>query len=192
MRVFAGLPLPEALAASVVKALAPARARFQARWVPAENLHVTLQFFGDLDDAALSAVKETFDQEELRRPAIESRLGPAGQFPPRGNARVLWIGLDKGGAEVRAFWETLERLLAPLGRSGGPLEKLSREDRDFTPHITVARSGNSPVRNDWASEVVIPAVEFSISELILYQSLLGSGGARYAPLKRTAMIKGAS
>jgi RNA 2',3'-cyclic 3'-phosphodiesterase len=192
MRVFAGLPLPEAVAASVVTALAPARARFPARWVPGGNLHVTLRFFGDLEDAAVAAVKETLDHPELHRLAIASRLGAAGQFPPRGIPCVLWIGVDKGGAEVRAFWETLERLLAPLERAGGPLEGLPRENRDFTPHITVARPGNSLIPSGWAAGTAIPAEDFLFSECILYQSLLGREGAQYIALKRVTLEKGAS
>jgi RNA 2',3'-cyclic 3'-phosphodiesterase len=193
LRLFTGLPIPPDAARSLVTSLAPARERFpKARWVPCANLHVTLRFFGDLDDAACAAVMEALDHQELRRPMIACRLGSIGQFPPRGTPRVLWAGLERGAAEVHALWECLSRLLAPLEEQGGPLAGLPREDRDFTAHITVGRSGNSLIRPGWAQGVVIPSLDFEISELILFQSLLGSEGARYVPLKRVPLLKGAS
>jgi 2'-5' RNA ligase len=105
---------------------------------------------------------------------------------------VLWVGLQKGKAEVHVLWETLSRLLAPLEETGGPLQGLPREDRDFTPHITVARAGSALIRPGWAEGVEMPGADFEITECILYQSLLGSGGARYVPLKRVSLEKGAS
>ena len=191
MRLFAGLPLPSDVADSLVQALAPARQRApRARWVPPANLHVTLRFFGDVDDSARGALEPVFDREELRYPAIPCRLGATGQFPPRGAPRVLWVGLEAGAAEAHAFWEMLSRLLAPLQDAGGPLQGLPRDAREFTPHITVARAGHVPIRQDWAEGVAAPGAEFLISECILYQSLLGSEGARYIPRKRVPLGKG--
>ena len=194
MRLFAGLPLPPDVADSLVGALAPARSLYpRARWVPASNLHVTLRFFGDVDDAACAALGEVMAREELRRAAIRCRLGHVGQFPPRGSPKVLWAGLDRGSPEVHALWEALMRILSPLEGQGGPLHGLPRDNRDFTPHITVARSGNALLRPlDWAEKVRMPDMDFEITECILYQSLLGSGGARYVPMKKALLGEGES
>ncbi len=192
MRLFAGLPLPSDIAEGLVHALASARQRApRARWVPAENLHVTLRFFGDVDDAARAALEAVFDSGELRRPTISCRLGAAGQFPLRGAPRVLWVGLETGAAESHAFWESLRRLLAPLQEKGAPLETLPRDERDFAPHVTVARVGHAPIREDWAEGVAVPHADFQLSECVLFQSLLGREGARYVPQKRVQLVKGA-
>ena len=193
VRLFAGLPLPPDVADSLARALAPARARSPgARWVPAENHHVTLRFFGELDDAARAVVSELLDSKELLCPVISCRLGAAGQFPAQGAPRVLWVGLEKGAAEVHALWENLSHMLAPLEKAGGPLQGLPRENRGFIPHITLARAGNASIRPGWVEGVIIPAVDFVIAEWILYQSLLCSEGVRYVPLKRVPLLKGAS
>jgi 2'-5' RNA ligase len=155
------------------------------------NLHVTLRFFGDLDDAACAALSEVMNRSELRCPAISCTLGAGGQFPPRGNPKVLWVGLERGAAEVHALWEILSRLLAPLSETGGPLQGLSHEDRGFIPHVTVARAGNALIRPGWTEGVMIPSADFVIGECVLYQSLLGSEGARYFPMKRVAFVRGA-
>ncbi len=153
VRVFAGLPLPSDVARSLLTALSPAREESpQARWVPAANLHVTLRFFGELDDAACAALGAVFSSKELPCPGISCRLGPAGQFPPRGAPRVLWVGLERGASEVHALWENLSRLLAPLEVTGGPLSGLASGGSGLHPahHRGARRQCANPAGMDRA------------------------------------------
>jgi RNA 2',3'-cyclic 3'-phosphodiesterase len=192
VRLFAGLPLPHDVAKTIVQSFAPLREKApKARWVPETNLHVTLCFFGDCEERSRAALDEIFRREELHRPAISCSLGRCGQFPPKGAPKVLWVGLEKGSAEAHDLWATLQRLLAPLQAAGEPLEDLPRDDRGFTPHITVARTGNAIIRQDWAEGIHVPPTSFQIEECILYQSLLDRSGARYVPQTRVSLVKGA-
>ena len=177
MRVFAALPLPPSAVDSIVALIGPIRRTNPGlRWVSASTYHLTLHFFGEVEGESLSALRRIFEDSRLTRPAFVTRLNALGQFPPRGNPRVLWVSLADDGGRIRAFWEDLESALAPLG--------WKPDARGFTPHITLARNNDSRVASGWDSSVQMPGASFSLSECVLFQSLLGRGGAEYVPLAR--------
>jgi 2'-5' RNA ligase len=220
MRVFAALPLPAETSASIVDAFSSARGLApKVKWVAAEGLHLTLHFFGEIPDEAVSGFWPLFDDPGLRVHAIRAQLGALGFFPSTGNPRVLWIGLQKGIEEIQAFWKEFTERLDPLRLPAGPLHSWSpgqsapsgrrsesapsgrrsesapsgRSDgRGFVPHITVARAGSTPLSAHWAQVVSVPQKEFLITECVLFQSMLGTGGARYVPLRTIPFQRGAS
>jgi RNA 2',3'-cyclic 3'-phosphodiesterase len=181
--VFAALPLPPAVAEALDASLAPLRQRYpRVRWVSARGLHMTVHFFGEIPDEAVAPLLRLFDEAgDLRRPRIPARLGSLGQFPPRGNPRVIWAGLDHGGEELKGYADLFETKIAPLGWSPDP--------RGFTPHITVARAGTVPLESGWAAGADVPKTDFFVEECVLFQSILGRAGAQYVPLAHVAFGK---
>ncbi len=193
MRVFAALPLPAQVSAVIWEAFSTARTLAPgARWVGAEGMHLTLHFFGEIPESAVPAFGPLFDDPALRRPAIISQLGHVGFFPATGNPRVLWIGLQKGVDEMREFYEAFTGKLGPLRKPGKPLQEWQPDTRGFTPHVTVARAGSTPLSTHWAEVVSVPPQEFLITECVLFQSVLGNGPARYVPMKTVAFQRGAA
>jgi 2'-5' RNA ligase len=182
VRVFAALPLPSAVVGSLDSALAPARRAYQGlRWVSASGFHMTLHFFGEVSEEDVAALTQVLDDPDLRVPAIPARLGKIGQFPPRGNPRVLWVGLERGEEEMRAYGSLFEKKISPLG--------WTPDERGFSAHITVARAGKSPFAG-WNSSVEIPRTDFFMEECVLFQSILGRDGAQYVPLKKISLERG--
>jgi RNA 2',3'-cyclic 3'-phosphodiesterase len=183
VRVFSALPLPPNAVASIESAFSGMRRLYpRLRWSGSQGLHVTLHFFGELPEESAEAVRRVLDDPALRRPPIPARLGSVGQFPPRGSPRVIWVGVDKGEDEMRKYWKLFEDRIAPLG--------FAPDARGFTPHVTVARAGSIPLESGWSDGIAVPAVDFLLEECVLFQSLLGKGGAQYVPLKRIAFEKG--
>jgi 2'-5' RNA ligase len=181
VRVFAALPLPAAVAGPLDSALAPARrASPGLRWVSPAGFHVTLHFFGEVSEEGVTALERVFGDAELRVPALATRLGKIGQFPPRGNPRVLWVGLARGEAEIRAYWDLFERKICPLG--------WTPDARGFSAHITIARAGHSAAAAG-DTEVEMPGMDFLIEECVLFQSMLGRAGAHYVPLKKITLAR---
>jgi 2'-5' RNA ligase len=179
VRVFLALPLPEAAAAGLAAAIEPLRRGHpRLRWVPPSGYHLTLHFFGELDDRAVTALKAVLAQPELRIAPIPARFGSLGQFPAQGAPRVIHAVLEKGATEALAFHDKFHALVAPLG--------YAPEARGFTPHVTLARAGAERIEPGWESGVEVPRRDFLIGQCILYQSILGAGGARYAPLASVA------
>lgn len=185
MRLFAAFPVPPAVRSGIVSAFSAARALApRAKWVDSEGMHLTLHFFGEVPEDLVAGFDPVFADPGLQRPAMRAALGPAGFFPPSGPARVLWVGISQGREEMRAFWSRLTEKLQPLRVPGGPLAGWEPDRRGFSPHITVARPGAAALDRQWAGQAEVPAGEFLITECVLFQSLLGPGGARYVALKR--------
>jgi 2'-5' RNA ligase len=182
VRVFAALPLPAAAAGLLDSALAPARrACPELRWVSPAGFHVTLHFFGEVAEEGVAALQHAFDDPDLRVPAIQIRLGGIGQFPERGNPRVLWVGLERGEADIRAYWDLFEKKVSPLG--------WTPDARGFSAHITIARAGRSAAAAP-DGHLEMPRADFLMEECVLFQSILGRGGAEYVPLKKIALERG--
>jgi 2'-5' RNA ligase len=191
VRVFAALPLPPTALRSLSNALEPLRLHNpRLRWVSAEGLHVTLHFFGEIAEGAAAALKAIFEDPGLRVRAIHARLGAAGQFPPAGAPRVLWVGFEKGGGEMAEFWRLFQSKVAPLARFEGSGGEWLPDARGFTPHITVARCNRSSIDRRWREDLEIPREDFSLGECVLFQSILGRDGAHYVPLARAAFEGG--
>ena len=185
MRVFAALPFPRAAIEAIESALAPLRRLFpRLRWVAEKGLHVTIRFFGEVPEPGVAAIQRVFDDRALRREPISAQLGAFGQFPARGNPRVLWVGLARGGEDMRKYCELFASAIAPLEADGGPLEGSKPDERGFTAHVTVARNNGVAMKRGWEGGIEVPPVDFLIEECVLFQSILGRGGAEYIPLRR--------
>jgi len=182
VRVFAALPLPPPVVAAIGSSFSELRTLFpRLRWTRAEGLHFTLHFFGELPDQSVDALRRVMDDPDLARPAIRARLGPVGQFPARGSPRVIWVGIGKGQEAMSAYSRLFEEKIAPLGFAPDP--------RGFTPHVTIARAADIRLDDGWGAGVAMPAEDFLLDECVLYQSILGRGGAEYRALKSIELQK---
>jgi 2'-5' RNA ligase len=161
---------------SLEEALAPARRVSPGlRWISAGGFHVTLHFFGEVQEPGVAALQRVFDDPDLRVPALSLRLGSMGQFPPRGSPRVLWVGFDQGVDVMRSYWDLFEKKVSPLG--------WAPDERGFSPHVTVARAGRAGGSGEEVN-VEPPPIDFLMEECVLFQSMLGRAGAQYLALKR--------
>ncbi|MCC6361020.1 MAG: RNA 2',3'-cyclic phosphodiesterase [Phycisphaerales bacterium] len=150
------------------------------KWVAADSLHVTLWFLGEIADAAVPALSDALAQAAQRVEPFELALAGAGCFPPRDRARVLWLGIEDPAAGCGRWIAAAAPLLAPLG--------FAPESRPFHAHLTLARSRN-PAGDDAlrqaADQLRPPAVStMRVSEITLFESVLGPRGAEYRPLAR--------
>ena len=131
MRLFVAIPLPPdvRLVLAGLSGGVPG-----AGWLPAENLHLTLRFLGELDDHLFEDVCHGLSQVGGEAFALE--LAGVGHFGDRRQARVLWAGVRPSEALARLRGR-VERALQNCG--------LPREERRFHPHVTLARLRGAPV-----------------------------------------------
>lgn len=130
MRLFVALDLEPALAAGLVAALAPYRARApRSRWVPAENFHLTLKFIGSWDPRREDSLVASLAAIEAEPFPLE--LAGLGVFPNPRQPRQLWSGVAEP-EPVEALAATVEKACAACG--------IAPEARPFTPHLTLARA----------------------------------------------------
>jgi len=143
-----------------------------------ENLHVTLKFLGDVADENVDQVRGTLEKVTLPEP-IQLRTAGVTFFPPRGPIRVFVALLEGDLDRLVALHSRIEAALEPLG--------FAREERPFTPHVTLARAArergiNPAGRTLVADSPPAPGEPFQVRSFVLFQSHLKPGGPEYVPL----------
>ncbi len=167
-------------AREAVDRAAPGAAR-AIKWVDPGNLHLTLHFLGEIEDARVEALRERLSEEVGEAP-FALGLGGAGCFPEAGPPRVVWIGVTTGA-------EPMARLHASIG---GRLRELRIEvdERPFHPHLTIGRVKGAvrPGVRTAIGRIPCDTVgECRVAEATLYRSVLGRPGPAYTALAKTAL-----
>jgi 2'-5' RNA ligase len=109
-----------------------ARAGTDVKWVEENNLHVTLLFLGEVEDRETPALCQAVADCCAGRDAFSMSVETVGCFPNPRRPRVVWVGIGAGSGELTALHDALEPPLLELGC-------YRREDRAYTPHITLGR-----------------------------------------------------
>jgi RNA 2',3'-cyclic 3'-phosphodiesterase len=129
VRLFAALVPPEPVLEHLADALAAVRGgpADTLRWVPPENLHVTLAFYGEIPDAALADVAAGLAEEVtgIADDGVAAELRGCGTF----GGRTLWVGV---GGETDRLRDLMDAAARTAGLAAGERHR---------PHLTVARSG---------------------------------------------------
>ena len=175
-RLFVAVDLPNEVR-DVVAGIA-GRDLAGARIVPREQLHLTLRFIGDADEAQYQAIKKALGSVKVA--TFSLTLKEVGHFPPGRRPRVLWVGMDES-APLRVLQQEVE--LALVGAGVPP------EERGFSPHITIARLKETPSGRVLALEEknrLFHAGPFPVEEFYLYSSTLTREGAIH---KREAVYR---
>ena len=179
MRAFVAIDLPEALRTALAEAQHHFRsAAPDARWTRPEGIHLTLKFLGEISDAQTKQVVEALTQIGSSEP-FSIEVKGFGFFPQGQRPRVFWAGVMAPPALA---------LLA--GQVESRMEKVgfAREDRVFSPHLTLARF--QVPRPQPALEAAIAARAntslgtFYASEFFLVESKLSPQGAQYKKVMR--------
>ena len=182
MRVFAAVPLPAATRARLRAITEPLSRGFPGLAVVGEAaMHVTIRFFGELDEgevADLCARTRDFQSPVGAFPAV---VGGLGQFPARGAPRVLYVAFREGRSEFWKLWEAFVSATAEVGREEAPEE--------FVAHVTLARckrvrpAADDPVFVRFRGELERLAVGVTVDRLVLYRSILKPQGPEYQELQ---------
>jgi 2'-5' RNA ligase len=177
MRLFVALDLSESIRAAIATFCERLRRAYPAaRWVRTEGIHVTLKFIGEVAEDRVPAIQTALDKIRVSAP-IEMNFRDTGFFPNERRPRVFWIGIH-AAPNLAQIAAEIESQLEPLG--------IPRESRDFRPHLTLARFEETR-----GLEELLAALQESgsrefgsleTSEMHLYQSKLGHGGAQYTRL----------
>jgi RNA 2',3'-cyclic 3'-phosphodiesterase len=141
-----------------------------ARWIDVENYHITLSFIGDIDDRLARDVAEALDG--VRRPEVEVQIDGVDAFgsarPKSVYARVV------PATPLMELQAAQERLLRRLG--------VPIENRQYTPHITLARlrsEATARLTADWLALRGGGRLAFTTQRFVLYSSRDSVGGGPY-------------
>ena len=154
------------------------------KWVAAENLHFTLQFLGDVDDAALGDICTKVGRAAADAKPFEIRVAGAGAFPRPARPRTLWLGVSDGAQAMIALQATITAALA------GTDAHLDR--RPFSPHLTIGRvrgryQPGGPLVGRIADHSDFDVGALAVDDVVVYSSELQRGGPVYQVLSRARL-----
>jgi 2'-5' RNA ligase len=184
-RVFCAVELPSEVrsrAAEYVARLRDAVPDARASWPRAENLHLTLKFLGEIARSRVEMLSNAASRAAQNSQAFKLTIEGTGSFPPRGTPRVLWIGVVDSSGGLARLQSRLEDECAGAG--------FKREERPFHPHLTLARLRAPQHARELAKlhqETGFAAIEFSVTELVVMRSELGTGGSRYTKISEHSL-----
>jgi 2'-5' RNA ligase len=169
-RCFIALPLPEQVKGALVNAQEQLRRQLPKdtwRWSKPEQLHLTLDFLGDVPMEKVEAIAAHLDWACRGIAPFELHLGALGSFgrPPR----VLW-------ASVEGDLEALHKLQGQVA--------LSKDAKPFHSHLTLARARGQAS----FSAVRLEAVHWQLGEVCLFRSELHPQGASHTVLHRVKLL----
>jgi RNA 2',3'-cyclic 3'-phosphodiesterase len=177
MRLFVAMDIPEDVREAIERLASKLRpACHTARWVRIEGAHITLKFIGEVAAEKIEGVKTALQRVPFPAP-IPMKFNGLGFFPNERRPRVLWAGI-KASDDLAALAAAVDTSLEPLG--------IAREQRAFSPHLTLARFDSPGSLQDLHQAIATAApLEFGETvgeEFHLYQSILKRGGAEYTRL----------
>ena len=146
-----------------------------ARWQDDDQLHLTLRFIGAVDHHQAEDIAAALGA--LHGAAVTARIAGVGLFERKGAPHMVWAGVEPL-APLAALHRKVNQLLARVG--------VAAETRAFVPHITLARLNRAagPVAPFLAQSSDLASPDFDFTHVILYESELAHGGARYHPVAR--------
>ena len=159
------------------------RAGDDVRWVPPENIHLTLQFLGAVPEERVAGVEAALRDAAAGARPFSLSLHGAGGFPNARRPRIIWAGLE---GDVAPLAELVRDLGARLAKLGFP-----PEDRPFAPHLTLGRArdghGAPGLAGALARAAQIEPTPWRATELVLVESHLSPRGPRYEAIARVPL-----
>lgn len=177
MRMFIALELPGPFADETEELARRLEATCAGRFVPAENRHLTLAFLGEGGEADARLAMLALDAACAGAgpvPLVAAGLGTFG----RGRDATLWLGVEKND-EIAGLAGRVRAELAARG--------LAYDEKDFLPHVTLARRARMP-RGD-LGDLAFPLPD-EARDVTLFRSILEPRGARYKPLYTVGLRAG--
>jgi len=170
------------------RALGDLQARFKrernargVRWVAPENIHLTLKFLGDVDAATVPALQRAVVDVCAGSAPFTLRIVGASAFPSTQRPNVVWVGLSGEVERAALLAKQIDDACAALG--------FAREERPFSPHLTLGRVKRdaSPSDRRFIGEMIVNARVGDLGELraervIVMKSELRPGGSVYTRL----------
>jgi 2'-5' RNA ligase len=167
IRLFTAIEIPEPIRVrlSLLQSGIPG-----ARWSPAENLHLTLRFIGEVDEPTANDIDQVLSG--INDKPFELSLKGVGEFGGR-DPHAVWAGV----APNAALQHLVAKIESALQRMGLPAET-----RKYAPHVTLARLRDAPsakVREFLCAHAPFDSGPFGVRSYTLFSSFQTSKGSLY-------------
>jgi len=152
--------------------------KIKIKWVKPNNIHLTLQFLGDVEISRLDEISQVLSSAFKDVQAFEVSLANIGAFPSSHRPRVIWMGIPQGADKLEILWTRVHQVTQKFG--------FTQEDRPFKPHVTLGRV-KDPQKSPGLSESLekhkaVSAQKCQIHQVHLMTSELRPTGPIYTNL----------
>lgn len=147
------------------------------KWVIPENLHLTLKFLGNTPEEKIADISKRLATIANSYSNFPLYFSGAGAFPNIKSPRVIWFG-TKDAKEIIKLQEDIEDGMVGFG--------FKKEERRFTPHLTLGRvrsfKNKDLLINELATLKDMDFGKIEVAGVALMKSELKPGGAVYQRL----------
>ncbi len=179
MRLFIALPLPETVRRQLGLICAGLPG---ARWLPPENLHITLRFLGELSGGAMEDVDAALSG--ISAPRFDLNLAGVGHFGSGSRLRAVWAGV----AREPALLHLRDKIESAVVRDG-----VEPDRQKYLPHVTLTRPKGTPVpklQEFLTIHALFRSAPWEVTHFSLYSSFLAHESAIYSEERRYALGQG--
>ncbi len=185
MRAFIAIELPEAIKQGIAKVQEQLRETgASANWTRPEGIHLTLKFLGEVEEAKTQEIMRMFAGATQGIGKLNLEVAGAGAFPNVKNPRVLWLGVTGDIEKLGLLQAAVEDAMVKLG--------FEREERAFSPHLTLARIKFPKPRDNWQRKIEgirdVKLGGFEADRVSLMKSELRREGAVYTEVGRVELV----
>jgi 2'-5' RNA ligase len=149
------------------------------RWVNPEKIHLTLKFFGNIDESKIDPIVKSEEGPIRTVSPFSLKVRGMGAFPHFKNPRVIWMGLVDGKEVLISLQKKLETEFEKIG--------FESEERPFHPHLTLGRMKSNRGRDELVGRMEKYREEefgdLQVERVVLFRSDLRPSGPIYTPLK---------
>jgi RNA 2',3'-cyclic 3'-phosphodiesterase len=174
-RLFVAIKIkPDAVFLEQFREMKDALKHEPVKWVEEHNIHITLKFLGETDEALIPSIGKALDETARSTKAFRFSLEGLGIFGSNYNPRVLWIGIKP--------YETLAGLMDNV-HSSLELQGFERDRQNLVPHLTLGRIKFLKDKKLFR-EVIdefrdISSSPITAAGMILFESILKKEGPEY-------------
>jgi RNA 2',3'-cyclic 3'-phosphodiesterase len=179
IRSFLAAELPEPILRKIGEVQGGLRSsRADVRWTNPEKIHLTLKFFGDIEESRIDPIFKSIEEPVRNTLPFSLKVRGVGAFPHLKNPRVIWIGLVDDREVLTSLQKQIETQLQKIG--------FQPEDRPFHPHLTLGRMTSSRGKGDLVGRMEKLREEefgdFQVERVVLFKSDLRPSGPIYTSL----------
>jgi 2'-5' RNA ligase len=180
IRSFLAIELPKPILRKIEEIQGDLRsAHADVRWMSPEKIHLTLKFFGNIEESRIDSIFKLIEEPVRSTPPFSLKVRGVGAFPSMKSPRVIWLGLVNGSESLTSLQKQIETQLEKIG--------FQPEDRPFHPHLTLGRMKSSRGKDELGGRMEKHREEefgdFQVERLILFKSDLKPSGPIYTALR---------
>ncbi len=182
IRAFIAIPIPQDLRdyiGNIIEKFKSELPENSIKWVEPANIHLTLQFLGDISNSTLKNLVENLGGDNFL--SFDLEITQVGAFPSIFNPRVVWIGISRN--------ERLNNLALYIQNFTKSLQ-VETDGKPFSPHFTIARIKPGIKKNtlDSLKKLLVKNrdmdhLQFNVNKYCLYKSNLTPNGPVYSVLQ---------